>query len=112
MIQQKNGEAASAIKIDQRLKNYVNWTFFVGAALYGTFRAGFVIWLVFHGDRRLLDTVYKHFAAIVGLRFAGFAALGLVLLLESRSDQSIKVKAPGFKFYGPLVLSYSGHSVS
>ena len=93
--------------IDERLKRYVNWALFTGAAVYSTFHAGFVIWNTIRGTDRLINEVYDHFAAIVGLPFAGFAALALVLLLESRSDQPIEFKAVGFEFKGasgPIVL--------
>jgi cation transporter-like permease len=93
--------------IDERLKRYVNWALFAGAALYSAFHAGFVIWHTVRGTDQLTKVVYDHFAAIVGLPFAGFAALALVLLLESRSDQPIEFKALGFEFKGasgPIVL--------
>jgi hypothetical protein len=96
-----------AFTADQKLKRLVNWVFFVGAALFSAFHAGFVILNTLRGDDRLIKVVYDHFAAIVGLPFAGFAALGLVLLLESRSDQPLEFKAIGFEFKGasgPIVL--------
>jgi hypothetical protein len=43
----------------------------------------------------------------LSLPFAGFAALGLVLLLESRSEQPIEFSGLGFQFKGasgPIVL--------
>jgi len=92
---------------DQRLKRYVNWAFFVGAAVFSAFHAGFVIWNTVRGNDQLIKTVYEHFGAIVGLPFAGFAALGLVLFLESRSEQPIEFRGVGFEFKGasgPIVL--------
>jgi hypothetical protein len=100
-------QPAAKSATDQRLKRYVNWAFFVGAAVYSTFHAGFVIWNTLRGSDELIKMVYDHFAAIVGLPFAGFAALGLVLLLESRSEQPIEFRAVGFEFKGasgPIVL--------
>jgi len=91
----------------QRIKSLVNWAFFGAAVLYSVFHAGFVIWHAVTGNPRLLNAVYEHFAAIIALPFAGFAALGLVLLLESRSDQPLEFKALGFEFKGasgPIVL--------
>jgi hypothetical protein len=89
------------------LKRAVNWAFFAAAALYSAFHAGFVIWNTMKGTDQLIRIVYDHFAAIVALPFAGYAALGLVLLLESRSDQPMEFKALGFEFKGssgPVVL--------
>src|SRR5262245_44570500 len=93
--------------LDRRLRLSVNWALFVSVALFSCFHAGFVIWNTIRGSERLMTTVYDHFPAIVGLRFIGFAALALVLLLESRSDQPIEFKAIGFEFKGasaPIVL--------
>jgi hypothetical protein len=90
-----------------RLRTWVNWTFFASAALYSLFHAGFVVWQTVVRDPRLFDMVYKHYAAFVGLPFAGFGALGLVLLLESRSEKPIEFRALGFEFKGasgPIVL--------
>ena len=94
-------------KSTNRLKRYVNWAFFLGAFLYTLFHAGFVIWNTTHNNERFLNIVYRHFGAIVVLPFAGYAALGLVMLLESRSEQPIEFKAIGFEFKGasaPIVL--------
>jgi hypothetical protein len=93
--------------IDKRLKRLVNWALFVGAALYSAFHAGFVIWNTLRGTERLITVVYDHFAAIVALPFAGYGALALVLLLESRSDQPLEFMGLGFEFKGasgPIVL--------
>jgi hypothetical protein len=92
---------------DPRLKRYVNWTLFAGAAIYGAFHTGFVIWHVVRDTERLRSLVYDHYAALVGLPFAGFGALCLVLLLESRSDQPIEFKVVSLEFKGasgPIVL--------
>lgn len=90
-----------------KMKRYINRAFFIGAAVYSAFHAGFVIWNTARGNDRIINMVYEHFAAIVGLPFVGFAALGLVLLLESRSDEPIEFNALGFVFKGasgPIVL--------
>ena len=66
-----------------------------------------MIWNTIQHDDRLLKMVYGHFGAIVVLPFAGYAALGLVMLLESRSEQPIELKVIGFEFKGasaPIVL--------
>jgi hypothetical protein len=93
--------------VDARLKRFINWTLFVGAAVFSCFHAGFVVWNAVVGNDQLTKIVYGHFLAIVGMPFVGFAALALVLLLESRSDLPIEFKALGFEFKGasgPIVL--------
>jgi hypothetical protein len=89
------------------LRRVVNWIFLISAILYCLFHVGFVIWNTAHNNQRLLDVVFNHYAAIVGLPFAGYAALAVVLLLEARSGEPIEFTAPGFSFKGasgPIVL--------
>lgn len=80
----ENGGAASPY--DRRLKTIVNWIFLIAAALYSIFHVGFVVWPIVHGEPWLTGIVIAHYAAIVGLPFAAFGALGLVFLLDSRSQ--------------------------
>lgn len=85
----------------------VNWFFFSAAILYGWFCLGFVVWNAIRGDENMLKIIYQHYGATMCVPFAGFAALGLVLHLESRSEQPIEFTALGFQFKGasgPVVL--------
>jgi hypothetical protein len=85
----------------------VNWLFLFGAGLYIIFHVGFVIWQIIHQTDWLLALVQQHYAALIGLPFAAFGALGLVLLLESHYNQQIEFKALGFEFQGasgPIIL--------
>jgi hypothetical protein len=68
---------------------------------------GFVIWHAVNNQVWLLDQVRNHYAALIGLPFAAYAAVCLVLFLESRYDDPIEFKALGFEFKGasgPIVL--------
>jgi len=90
-----------------KLRRYVDWAFFIAAVLYCLFHAGFVIWNTINREQRLMDMVYEHYAAIVGLPFVGYAALAIVLLLEARSGEPVEFSVPGFSFKGasgPIVL--------
>jgi hypothetical protein len=101
---QRDGAAAPP---GQRLKTLVNWVFLIAAVLYSIFHIGFVIWPVVHGEPWITKIVIDHYAAIIGLPFAAFGALGLVFLLDSRSETPIEFKAIGFEFKGasaPIVL--------
>jgi hypothetical protein len=82
-------------------KIIVTWIFIAAAALYSAFHAAFVIWNTAHRTHELLDIVYTHYACVVVVPFAGYAALALVLLLEWRSSDPIEFKALGFEFKGP-----------
>ena len=92
---------------NQRLKIVVNWVFFLAAMAYSCFHVYFVISNSLHETPWLMTLLKEHFAAIVVLPFAGYAALALVLLLESRYDTPLEIKAFGFEFKGasgPIVL--------
>jgi len=80
---------------------YVKWVFICGAAIYSLFHAGFVVSNTLQNQKQLLDIVYAHYACIVVVPFAGYAALALVWLLESLSGEPIEFKAIGFEFKGP-----------
>ena len=88
-------------------KNTVNWLVLIFGGLYFCFHVGFVIWHAVHNQGWLLDQVRNHYAAIIGLPFAAYASVCLVLFLESRYDDPIEFKALGFEFRGasgPIVL--------
>ena len=89
------------------LKYIVNWLVLIFGGLYFCFHVGFVIWHAAHNQDWLLEQVKGHYAAIIGLPFAAYAAVCLVLFLESRYDDPIEFKALGFEFKGasgPIVL--------
>ncbi len=89
------------------LKYVVNWLVLIFGGLYFCFHVGFVIWHAVHNEEWLLNQVRSHYAAIIGLPFAAYAAVCLVLFLESRYDDPIEFKALGFEFKGasgPIVL--------
>lgn len=92
---------------NQFLKKLVNWAFFISAFVYSIFHAYFVISNGLRTPEWLMQLVREHYAVVVVLPFAGYAALGLVLLLESRSENPLEFKAIGFEFKGasgPIVL--------
>ena len=107
-IRDPQGSAKQVDRSNKALKTYVNWAFFIAAAVFSCFNAGFVITQTYLGTPAFMQIVYEHFTAIVALPFAGFASLGLVLLLESRSSQPLEFKIPGgFEFKGasgPIIL--------
>jgi hypothetical protein len=88
-------------------KNTVNSLVLIFGGLYFCFHVGFVIWHAVNNQVWLLDQVRNHYAALIGLPFAAYAAVCLVLFLESRYDDPIEFKALGFEFKGasgPIVL--------
>jgi hypothetical protein len=92
---------------NKRARFIVNWLFLLGAGLYSLFHVGFVIWQTIHQPDWLLALVKQHFAVLIGLPFAAFGALGLVLLLESHYNQELEFEAVGFQFQGasgPIIL--------
>ena len=76
---------------------YVKWTFIALAGLYSAFHAGFVIENALDSQKRqrLLDIVFAHYACIIVVPFAGYAALALVWLLESLTEGQIKSRRLG-----------------
>lgn len=89
------------------LKYIVNWVVLAFGGLYFCFHVGFVVWHAFNNQDWLLEQVKNHYAALIGLPFAAYAAVCLVLFLESRYDDPIEFKALGFEFKGasgPIVL--------
>jgi hypothetical protein len=105
---QQTGRAQkSHSALDRKLRKLINWTLFTGAALYSAFHAGFVVWHTVRGTEQLTKVAFDHFPALVGLPFAGYGALALVLLLEARSEEPIEIKGFGFEFKGasgPVIL--------
>ena len=88
-------------------KYVVNWIVLLFGALYFCFHVGFVIWHVAHNQDWLLEMVRDHYAALIGLPFAAYAAVCLVIFLESRHEGPVEFKALGFEFKGasgPIVL--------
>jgi len=89
------------------LKYVANWIVISFGGLYFCFHVGFVIWHTFQNRDWLLELVKKHYAAIIGLPFAAYAVVCLVLFLESRYEGPIEFKAIGFEFKGasgPIIL--------
>jgi hypothetical protein len=91
-----------------RLKKLATWVIVFCAGLYALFHFGFIIWHAAHNtDWLIQEIVQKHYAAIIVLPSAGFAALCLVLFLDIRSAQQMKLRALGFEFEGasgPIIL--------
>lgn len=88
-------------------KYIVNWIVLLFGGLYFCFHVAFVIWHAAHNQDWLLDLVKSHYAALIGLPFAAYAAVCLVIFLESRYEGSIEFKALGFEFKGasgPIIL--------
>jgi len=91
-----------------RLRKLATWVILFCAGLYAAFHFGFIIWHAARNSNWLIkEIVQKHYAAIIVLPSAGFAALCLVLFLDIRSRQQMKFKALGFEFEGaagPIIL--------
>jgi len=88
-------------------KYVVNWLVLLFGGLYFCFHVGFVVWHTIHNHSWLLEMVRNHYAALIGLPFAAYASVCLVLFLESRYDTPIEFKALGFEFKGasgPIIL--------
>jgi hypothetical protein len=77
------------------------------AALFAALHAIFVVWIVLRGtrlfDSRLIDLVYDHWACIIVVPFAGYAALAVVILLGAHATDKIEFKALGLDLKGPPV---------
>jgi len=91
-----------------RLRKLATWIILFCAGLYAAFHFGFIVWhAARHSDWLINEIIQKHYAAIIVLPSAGFAALCLVLFLDIRSPQQMKFKALGFEFEGaagPIIL--------
>jgi|ERR1051326_2577036 hypothetical protein len=89
------------------LRRAVNWAVIGFGGFYFCFHAGFVVWHILHNQDWILDLVRSHYAALIGLPFAAYAAVCLVLFLDSRYEDPIEFSAPGFEFKGasgPIIL--------
>lgn len=92
----------------KRLRGLAHWAILSGAAIYAAFHFGFIIWQAVRDRGWLIDEIVKkHYAAVIVLPSFGFAALCLIVLLDERSKEKMKLKALGFEFEGasgPIIL--------
>lgn len=92
---------------NERIRRVASWVILCFAGLFSLFHFGFIMFHAFRNSDWLLhEIVEKHYAAMIVLPSAGYAALCLVLFLDWRF-QKMRFKALGFEFEGaagPIVL--------
>ncbi len=99
-------DEVNSAKSDRNLaKESVKWATIIVAGLLAVVYLFWIIW-GFNYDKRFIDIMYEHLAAVIGVPGSIIVAFLLVSVLENVSG-AIKFEGLGFKFEGasgPIVM--------
>jgi hypothetical protein len=87
------------------VRQVARWAVLLGAAAWGIFAAGFLVYNSMPGGF-IVDLTKKQFGAMILVPMAALVALCVVIILEWTTGE-IKLKVPGFELEGasgPIVL--------